>query len=153
MKRGCYSTLSNCKRDGVWCCKTYRRQPVVVRFYSEQLLIHSTQRLATLPSCAQLQQRVSSSIRTENTVRQAEPLSALLKNCTHPDNCRASTRLPAISQTLRQRFRMRSPCASLSEPDNCPTIVDTCDSPTIIKLAPTSHYPAPPVAGLLRAPS
>ena len=43
---------------------------------------------------------------------------------------------------------MRSPCASLSEPDNCPTIVDTGGSPTIIKLAPTSHYPAPRGRGL-----
>ena len=47
------------------------------------------QRLAKLPACPQLQQRASSSIGTENTVRQAEPLSALLKNCTYPDNWRA----------------------------------------------------------------
>ncbi len=121
IKEGCYNTVSHSNRGSVWCCKTYRRQPVSVRFYSEQLLLHSIQRLAKLPSCTQLQQRPSSSIRTGNTVRQTEPLSALLKNCTHPDNCRALTRLPEISQTLRERLRMRSPCA-----------------------APTSHYPAAP---------
>ena len=84
INKDCYSTLSHCNRGSVRCCKTHRRQPVIVRFYSEHLLIHSTQRLAKLPSCAQLdvQQRASSSIRTGN---RAEPLSALLKNCTHPD--------------------------------------------------------------------